>query len=355
MVDVVAVGEVRPRRVLTRSGGRPGDELWVSGTIGGAAAGLEMLQAGVTPGPAMVRGNARQHERVPRLRRPQPRVRLGKAMAQARAARAAIDLSDGLADAADQLAAASGCGVEIDSAALPIEPAAREWWKAAGKDDVLRAMGGGDDYELLFAIPRAWGGRLRHARERVAEPADEDREADEGSRLARASARGPQRTSQDSNTFDDAAEAPTGGRSLRPSAPRWDSCSCTKPRFQIPSRPQKASGRGLPGRSLACGCGSRRLPTAKAKQPRPVWACEPASPPRTRRCSRWVPSSASTHAIRSSMAFGPSWTRAPRSKAARSICICGVVTKRSASAGNPFSSKCSASAGTPKTVSTLAL
>ncbi len=182
IVDVVAVGEVRPRRVLTRSGGQPGDELFVSGTIGGAAAGLEILKTlpeghaegqGFSPGDGsgLKAWPSGGDDCVARYLRPEPRVRLSSAVANARAARAAIDLSDGLADAADQLAAASGCGVEIDSAALPIEPAAREWWKAAGQDEVLRAMGGGDDYELLFAIPSAWGGRLRHARERVAEPA----------------------------------------------------------------------------------------------------------------------------------------------------------------------------------------
>jgi thiamine-monophosphate kinase len=199
MVDVVAVGEVRPRRVLTRSGGQPGDELFVSGTIGGAAAGLEMLKTlpegqgvgapaartergGVTFSPGDHAGDAPDlpglkawpsaiADCVARYLRPEPRVRLGAAVANARAARAAIDLSDGLADAADQLAAASGCGVEIDAAALPIETAACEWWKALGQDAVLRAMGGGDDYELLFAIPSAWGGRLRHARARVAKPA----------------------------------------------------------------------------------------------------------------------------------------------------------------------------------------
>ena len=164
IVDVTAVGEVRPRKVLTRSGGRPGDGLWVSGFIGAAAAGLEMLRSGVMPGLS-------SSECVARYLRPEPRVRLGLAMAQAKAARAAMDLSDGLADAAHQLAAASGCGVEIEADRLPIEPAARAWWEAAGKDAVLRALVGGDDYELLFAVPRVWGGRLRQARSRVAEPA----------------------------------------------------------------------------------------------------------------------------------------------------------------------------------------
>jgi thiamine-monophosphate kinase len=81
-----------------------------------------------------------------------------------------MDLSDGLADAAHQLADASGCGVEIDADALPIDPAARAWWEAAGADPVLRALTSGDDYELLVAVPRSWSGRLRHVRSRVAEP-----------------------------------------------------------------------------------------------------------------------------------------------------------------------------------------
>jgi thiamine-monophosphate kinase len=168
VVDVTAVGEVRPRRVLTRSGGRPGDALYVSGTIGGAAAGLEMLRS-QHEGQGSRLGD--HGERcIARYLRPEPRVRLGRAIANARAARAAMDLSDGLADAARQIADASGCGVEIEAAALPVDAAARAWWEAAGKDAAIRALAGGDDYELLFAGPRRWNGRLRHALSRVAEP-----------------------------------------------------------------------------------------------------------------------------------------------------------------------------------------
>jgi thiamine-monophosphate kinase len=168
VVDVTAIGEVQPRRLLTRSGGRPGDALWISGVIGAAAAGLEMLQR--AQGPAEV-ADLRSHASVKRYLRPEPRVRLGTAIAQARAARAALDLSDGLADAARQLAESSGCGVEIEAGALPIDRAARTWWEASGRDPILQAMSSGDDYELLVAVPRMWGGRLRHARSRVAEPA----------------------------------------------------------------------------------------------------------------------------------------------------------------------------------------
>jgi len=163
MIDVTAVGEVRPRRVLTRAGATAGDELFVSGTIGGAAAGLEMLKKAVE-GPGV------SPACTARYLRPQPRVRLGMAVAQARAARAAIDLSDGLGDAVHQVADASGCGVDVDASALPIETSARTWWEAEGRDPVTAALTGGDDYELLVAVPRAWAARLKHVQSRVTNP-----------------------------------------------------------------------------------------------------------------------------------------------------------------------------------------
>ena len=92
------------------------------------------------------------------------------AMGRARAARAAMDLSDGLADALTQVAAASRCGVRIDGNALPIEPAAAEWWRGRGVDAVSAALAGGEDYELMFAIPKRGGGRLRNVTRHVADP-----------------------------------------------------------------------------------------------------------------------------------------------------------------------------------------
>ena len=96
VVDVTAVGAARRRRVLTRAGGRPGDELFLSGRVGGAAAGLARLQAlaGVLPG-----DDDDARAAVERYRRPEPRVRLGLLVGRNRAASACVDLSDGLADA----------------------------------------------------------------------------------------------------------------------------------------------------------------------------------------------------------------------------------------------------------------
>lgn len=168
VVDVTAGGEAAPRKWLTRNGARPGDAVYLSGSIGGAAAGLEMLAA--QPGSGGREPGAGCETCVARLLRPEPRVRLGVAMGRACAARAAMDLSDGLADALQQVAAASGVGVRVDAAALPIEPGARTWWTARGADPVRAAVAGGDDYELLFAVPAKGGGALRSATRHVAAP-----------------------------------------------------------------------------------------------------------------------------------------------------------------------------------------
>jgi thiamine-monophosphate kinase len=165
VVDITAGGEVGARRWLTRGGGQAGDELWLSGSIGAARAGLEMLRDGLAvPGSGHSASAA-----LDRYRRPTPRVRLGLAVARGRAARAAIDLSDGLADAVRQMAAASGCGARLDAGVIPIDVQARHWWEQRGRDPVIEALSGGDDYELLFAVPPRWGGRLRSARRHAAD------------------------------------------------------------------------------------------------------------------------------------------------------------------------------------------
>ena len=175
VIDVTAGGDVGSRRWLTRSGAVAGDEVWVSGTLGAASAGLEMLRdrapehLGAFPDPG-ARSPEPLSACITRQRRPEARVRLGAAIGRARAARAAMDLSDGLADALRQVAAASGCGVRIDGNALPIDPEAAEWWRSRNVDAVGATLAGGEDYELMFAIPKRGGGRLRNVRRQVADP-----------------------------------------------------------------------------------------------------------------------------------------------------------------------------------------
>jgi thiamine-monophosphate kinase len=147
VIDVTACGAVHHRRVLRRSGARPGDEVWVSGTIGSAAAGLAWLAQSERPDPG-----ADMQACTDAYLWPQPRVRLGLLLGRNRAATACVDLSDGLADGLTQLAAASGAGIEIDAAAVPVAPTARQWFESRGSDPVRAALGGGDDYELLFTV-----------------------------------------------------------------------------------------------------------------------------------------------------------------------------------------------------------
>ena len=177
IVDVTAGGEAAPRKWLTRSGAKAGDDIYLSGTIGGASAGLEMLQSGSgNREPGTGRAFADPGSRLPdpgcvaRHKRPEPRVRLGVAVGRARAARAAMDLSDGLADALEQVGRASGVGVRVDAAVLPIDAGARAWWTARGADPICAAMAGGDDYELLLAVARKRHGALRTVMRHVADP-----------------------------------------------------------------------------------------------------------------------------------------------------------------------------------------
>lgn len=166
VVDMTVSGSVRPRRILTRGGGHSGDDLYVTGHIGAALAGLEWLRdasraaqkADAQPLRPDDEGLA---ECVARYRRPEPRARLGAMLGRTRAASACMDLSDGLADAVTQMSAASRTGATIDAALLPIHPAAQAWLGRDGGDAVTAAVAGGDDYELLFAVPARKRGRLR--------------------------------------------------------------------------------------------------------------------------------------------------------------------------------------------------
>jgi thiamine-monophosphate kinase len=157
VIDVTATGSVRPRRILTRAGARPGDLLYVTGGLGEAAVGLRQLRD---------RPETDSNETA-RYRRPQPRVRAGLALGQNRVATSCIDLSDGLADGVRQIAEASGVGVVLDATALPVSSSVCEWLAGHGGDPVETALRGGDDYELLFTVRPRKQGRLRGVRQQL--------------------------------------------------------------------------------------------------------------------------------------------------------------------------------------------
>lgn len=159
VVDVMAIGQVHARKVLRRDGARPGDEVYVTGTIGAASAGLRWLEQHGVPD-----ASSEAWPAVRRACRPHATARAGVALSRAAASRAAIDLSDGLADGVRRLAEAAGCGMRLDAAALPIDPAARAVCAALGIDPMAASVAGGDDYELLFTVPARLRGRFRAAR-----------------------------------------------------------------------------------------------------------------------------------------------------------------------------------------------
>jgi len=144
-LTVQLTGFVPPGKGMRRSGASPGDLLFVSGTVGDSAAGLAVLQSRLYVDDAVGRALVARHEY------PTPRVALGLALRDV--ASACIDVSDGLAADASRLAAASGCGLTLDLDALPLSSSLR----AAASESAARefALQGGEDYELVFAVPEA--------------------------------------------------------------------------------------------------------------------------------------------------------------------------------------------------------
>lgn len=136
VIDVTVVGEA-PAPVL-RSGALPGDELWVTGELGGAAAFVQ----------ARLRGRAAPHGARERFARPLPRTREALWLHARGLPRAMLDLSDGLAGDAGHLATGSGVAVLISPEAVPVHPGVRS--RAPARRRAL-ALGGGEDYELCFA------------------------------------------------------------------------------------------------------------------------------------------------------------------------------------------------------------
>jgi thiamine-monophosphate kinase len=132
-----------PDDFVTRGGARPGDTLVVTGELGGAAAGLLLLEDTSLDGDDSLR--ARQLD-------PTPRLAAGRALAAA-GATAMIDVSDGLAGDAGHIAAASKALLLIDTDALPTAPGVVAVASAAGGDPLQIAAAGGEDYELLAALP----------------------------------------------------------------------------------------------------------------------------------------------------------------------------------------------------------
>jgi thiamine-monophosphate kinase len=150
-VSVTAIGEAKPARILTRSGARPGDRVFVTGALGDSAAGLEMLQN------KNERAGSRGREAkkiMEKHLRPVPRLDEGRKIALTGCAHAMIDISDGLSSDLSHICKQSGVGAEIMADHIPISSSLHSLSKELSKEDLQYALHGGEDYELLFAVPR---------------------------------------------------------------------------------------------------------------------------------------------------------------------------------------------------------
>jgi thiamine-monophosphate kinase len=147
VVSVTATGHARDERELvSRSGARAGDRIGVTGTLGGAGAGLLLLDRKLGGLDADI-GEAL----IARQLRPRPRIEAGRALARA-GVHAMIDVSDGIACDGARLSEQSGVLIEIELAKLPIDDGVGAVAEQAGIDAVDLAAGAGEDYELLFAV-----------------------------------------------------------------------------------------------------------------------------------------------------------------------------------------------------------
>ncbi len=158
MIGVSLMGEVEPGRAVTRSGAKPGDQIWITGRLGASAAGLAALRAGFrlqgdrveVPFELSADLEKAIHAALERHLCPVPRVREGRALALAGVASAMIDLSDGLGTDLANLCRESRVSARIREDRIPVDPAATLIGHRLAEDPKAMALGGGEDFELLF-------------------------------------------------------------------------------------------------------------------------------------------------------------------------------------------------------------
>lgn len=157
VIDSVVLGECVPEHEVLRRGARGGDQLFVTGALGGAAAGLRLLKRGarVEVGDDLDPDADSVEQLLLRHLRPEPRVGWGLVLGDDNLASAMIDISDGLSADLNHLCEESSTGAFIDAARLPIDPLVTALCGRRALDPLLLALHGGEDFELLFTVPPA--------------------------------------------------------------------------------------------------------------------------------------------------------------------------------------------------------
>jgi thiamine-monophosphate kinase len=156
MLTLTVIGEMRKEQVLYRHKVQPGDTIWVSGPLGWSAAGLALLEAGKTMAELQWRQLIAAHLD------PQPRIELGRVLAESGLVHAMMDMSDGLAADLTHICGQSKVGAVIEADLLPGAAELRAAADLLQQDALAWLLSGGEDYELLFTAAQAASSALQH-------------------------------------------------------------------------------------------------------------------------------------------------------------------------------------------------
>ncbi len=163
VIDSIAIGECLMGREVFRSGAQPGDQIFVTGFLGDAAAGLRLIERGarlhdstteeLRPAPIVEES---EHHPIDHLLlrqlRPEPRVGWGLLLGEQRLATAMIDISDGLSSDLNHLCEESKVGALVNASHIPIDPLVKDLSGRRALDPLMLALHGGEDFELLFTV-----------------------------------------------------------------------------------------------------------------------------------------------------------------------------------------------------------
>jgi thiamine-monophosphate kinase len=151
VIDSIVVGECASNRAVCRSNAKPGDRLFVTGTLGGASSGLRLIERGARlENVGRADDSQLLHELLLRHLAPEPRVGWGLVLGQEQLATAMIDLSDGLSSDLTHLCRESNVGALVYSDRIPVDPSVSELCGRRALDPLMLALHGGEDFELLF-------------------------------------------------------------------------------------------------------------------------------------------------------------------------------------------------------------